>query len=99
MKWTARDWRQFVALTLLAAGDIPLTMLLGYSLWILWQQPRNGGALTIALGIIGLIAVNRIGISAVLGRRKFNLTLPGGTRIEGSGEGMEQVVGKMESGE
>jgi len=93
--WTARDWRQFVALTLLAAGDMPLTALLGWALWILWHQPRNGGTVMIAMGIVSLIAINRIGVSAVLGRRTFKFKV-GDTVIDATGGAAERLIDRTE---
>lgn len=93
--WTARDWRQFVALTLLAAGDFPLSFLLGWTLGIVSANPRNGAALTLGLGMIGLIAINRIGISAVLGRRTFRFKV-GDAAIDASGGAAERVLDQAE---
>lgn len=94
--WSARDWRQFVALTLLAGGDIPLTLLLGWCIWIVAHQPRNGGALLLGLTICGLIATGRIGVSAVLGKRTFRFKV-GDTEIGASGSGAERVLEKVEA--
>ena len=97
MNWTARDWRQFVALTLLAAGAIPLTILLGWALWIIQANPRNGAALTLGLAVSGLIAADLLGVSAVLGRRTFRFKV-GDAEIGATGEGAERLVGQLEGG-
>lgn len=97
MSWTARDWRQFVALTLLAAAAIPLTILLGWALWIIQGNPRNAAALTLGLAVAGLIAADLLGVSAVLGRRTFRFKV-GDAEIGATGEGAERLVGQLEGG-
>ncbi len=97
MSWSARDWRQFIALTLLAAGNIPLTALLGWALWAVEHNPRNASALTLGLAIAGLIAADLLGVSAVLGRRTFRFKV-GDAEIGASGEGAERLVARIEGG-
>jgi len=93
--WTPRDWRQFVALTLLALGNIPLTGMLGWCLAILDRQPGSAGVMTLGIGIVALIAINLIGLSAVLGRRSFRFKV-GDATIDATGGGAERLLDKME---
>ncbi len=89
--WTARDCRQFVALTLLAAGAIPLTALEAGALWIVWQQPGNAKALMLGLAIAVLILVDLVCVGTVLGRRTFKIRV-GDNEIDATGEDAERVL-------
>lgn len=94
-RWSARDWRQFVALTLLAAGNVPLSALLWVAIDAVDRNPRNGSALTLGLAIAGLIASDLIGVSAVLGRRTFKFKV-GDAQIDATGGAADRVLNQVE---
>lgn len=94
-RWAARDWRQFIALSLLAAGNVPLTFVLHEALTVVSANPRNAAALMLGAETGALIAINLIGLSAVLGRRTFKFKV-GDQVIEAAGGGAERVLNKAE---
>lgn len=89
--WTARDWRQFTALTLLALAAVPLTAIIAAALLIVYQQPGNHYAFWLGQAAAGLILVDLLGLSAILGRRTFRLKA-GSNEIEATGEDGERVL-------
>jgi len=94
-RWSARDWRQFVALSLLAAGNVPLTFVLHEALTVVTSNPRNAAALMLGVETGALIAINLIGLSAVLGRRTFKFKV-GDQMVEATGGAAERVLNRAE---
>ena len=93
--WSARDWRQFCALLILALGNIPLTACLAYALWGVHIDKGNWLIFWLGLSISLLIGLNFIGLSAILGRRTFKLKA-GDNEIEATGEGAERAMQHVE---
>lgn len=91
MSWTARDWRQFTALTLLALAAIPLTLILAGSLVVVYVDPRNAKAFYLGLATAGLILVDLVCLGAILGRRTFRFKV-GGSEVEATGDAGERVL-------
>ena len=89
--WTARDWRQFTALTLLVLAAIPLTLILAASLVVVYYQPRNAFAFNLGLATAVLILVDLVCLGAILGRRTFRFKV-GDKEIEASGDAGERVL-------
>lgn len=91
MSWTARDWRQFSALMLMALAAIPLTMIMAASLWIVHLFPHNHYAFWLGQSAAGLIALDLLGLSAILGRRTFKIRV-GDKELDMTGEEAERVL-------
>ncbi len=91
MSWTARDWRQFSALMLMALAAIPLTAVMAAALWIVQMAPRNHYAFWLGQSSAALIALDLIGLSAILGRRTFRFKV-GDNEINATGEDGERVL-------
>lgn len=91
MTWTARDWRQFTALTLLALAAIPLTLILAGSLIVVRLDPENAKAFYLGLATAALILVDLVCLGAILGRRTFRFKV-GDNEVEATGEDGERVL-------
>jgi len=91
MTWTARDWRQFSALMLMALAAIPLTAIMAASLWIVHLLPKNHYAFWLGQTAAGLIALDLVGLSAILGRRTFRIRV-GDKELDMTGEDAERVL-------
>ncbi|OJY63222.1 MAG: hypothetical protein BGP16_00285 [Sphingobium sp. 66-54] len=91
VSWTARDWRQFSALMLMALAAIPLTAIMAASLWIVHLYPRNHYAFWLGQSAAALIALDLIGLSAILGRRTFKIRV-GDKELDMTGEDAERVL-------
>lgn len=91
MSWTARDWRQFTALTLLALAAIPLTAVLAAALVIVHLDRGNAHAFWIGIATAVLIFADLIGLSAILGRRTFRIKV-GANELNATGEDAERVL-------
>lgn len=89
--WTARDWRQFVAIALLAAGNVPLTIVMGWAMGVVQWDPANARAERLGIAAAILIGINFFGLSAILGRRKFKIGV-GDKTIELDGAEAERVL-------
>lgn len=89
--WSARDCRQFVALSLLAAGNVPLTASLGFAQWTVWMAPGNAKAMLLGLAAAILIFVDLVCVGTVLGRRTFKIKV-GDNQIDATGEDAERVL-------
>lgn len=89
--WTARDWRQFTALTLLALAAIPLTMILAAALVVVYYQPHNAKAFYLGLATAALILVDLVCLGAILGRRTFRFKV-GDNEVEATGDAGERVL-------
>ena len=94
MSWSARDWRQFSALLLMALAAIPLTMVMAASLWIVQINPRNHYAFWLGQSAAALIALDLLGLSAILGRRTFKFKV-GDNSVEATGEEADRVLEQM----
>lgn len=94
-RWSARDWRQFCALLLMALGNLPLTACLAYAQHCVAVNPRNWSAFWLGQSVALLIGLNFIGLSAILGRRTFKLKA-GDKEIEATGESGERVARHIE---
>lgn len=95
MSWTARDYRQMTALSLLALANIPLTIIMAAALVVVYLQPGNAKALYLGLAASALILVDLVCLGAILGRRTFKFRV-GSNEISASGEDADRV---MEQGE
>jgi hypothetical protein len=95
MKWTARDWRQMVALALLALANIPLTLIMGGALGTVYDQPRNAYALYLGLAAACLILVDLVCLGAILGRRTFKFKV-GSNEISATGEDADKIMENAE---
>lgn len=95
MKWTARDWRQFIATILLALANIPLTAALYWAQWTVRENPENDFAFWLGVCAAALIGACIIGLSAILGRRTFRFRV-GDNEIEASGEDAERIMEQAE---
>lgn len=91
MSWSARDWRQFFALMLMALAAIPLTLVMAASLWVVHLNPRNHDAFWLGQSAAALILADLLGLSAILGRRTFRFKV-GDADIEATGEEAERVL-------
>jgi len=91
MTWTARDWRQFVALSLLALSAIPLTAVMSVALYFVSVDARNAHAFWLGQSAAGLILVDLIGLSAILGRRTFKFKV-GNAEVNAVGEDGEKIL-------
>lgn len=89
--WSARDWRQFTALTLLALAAIPLTGVLAGALVVVYFQPRNAHAFGLGIAAAVLILTDLVGLSAILGRRTFRIRV-GDNEINATGEDAGRVL-------
>lgn len=89
--WTARDWRQFTALTLLALAAIPLTLILAAALVVVYHQPHNAKAFYLGLATAALILVDLVCLGAILGRRTFRFRV-GDNEVEATGDAGERVL-------
>ena len=89
--WTARDWRQFSALLLMALAALPLTMVMAASLYIVKIDPRNHYAFWLGQSAAGLIALDLLGLSAILGRRTFKFQV-GANSVEATGEDADRIM-------
>lgn len=90
-RWTARDWRQSIALLLLSMAAIPLTGVVYYALWIVSYAPSNDNAFWIGIAAAGLILSDLIGVSAILGRRTFRFKV-GDAEVHAEGEEGDAVL-------
>jgi len=93
MKWTARDWRQFIALILLSLAAVPLTGVLIYALWIVFQNPNNAKAFWLGVYTATLILADLVGVSAILGRRTFRFKV-GDAEVHAEGEDADALMEK-----
>lgn len=91
MKWTARDWRQFIATILLALANVPLTVALYAAQWTVRENPHNHYAFWMGICAAGLIGADIVGISAILGRRTFRFKV-GENEMEASGEDADKIM-------
>jgi hypothetical protein len=91
MNWTPRDWRQFSALMLMAMAAIPLTVIMAASLWIVHLYPGNHYAFWLGQSSAALIALDLVGLSAILGRRTFRIRV-GDKELDMNGEDAERVL-------
>ncbi|MBO9580340.1 MAG: hypothetical protein J7498_05565 [Sphingobium sp.] len=91
MSWTARDWRQFTALTLLALAAIPLTLISAMSRVIIYLQPHNSFAFYLGLSNDVLILVDLVCVGTILGRRTFKIKV-GDNEINADGGDGERVL-------
>lgn len=91
MSWTARDWRQFVALSLLALSAIPLTAVMSIALYYVHMDARNTHAFWLGQSAAALILVDLVGLSAILGRRTFKFKV-GNAEINATGEDAEKIL-------
>ncbi|HWJ70939.1 MAG TPA: hypothetical protein VNS79_12940 [Sphingobium sp.] len=91
MSWNARDWRQFSALMLMALSAIPLTGIMAAALWVVHHVPRNHYAFWLGQSAAALIALDLIGLSAILGRRTFRIRV-GDKELDMTGEEAERVL-------
>ncbi len=91
MKWTARDWRQFVALSLLALSAIPLTAVMSVALYFVHVDAKNGKAFWLGQSAAALILVDLVGLSAILGRRTFKFKV-GNAEVNAEGEDGEKIL-------
>lgn len=89
--WTARDWRQFAALVLMALASIPLTGVMATALWMVHALPSNHYAFWLGQSAAALIAVDLIGLSAILGRRTFRFKV-GNNEINATGDDGDRVL-------
>ncbi len=94
-KWTARDWRQFVATILLAVAAIPLTIALYWAQYTVQHDPGNDFAFWLGISAAGLILAVIIGLSAILGRRTFKFRV-GENEMEATGEDADRVLDRAE---
>lgn len=91
MSWTARDWRQFTALTLMSLGGIPLTGIIVGALVVVYHNPQNHYAFWIGIAAAVLLLTDHLGISAILGRRTFKIRV-GDKELDMTGEDAERVL-------
>lgn len=91
MSWSARDWRQFSALMLMALAAIPLTIVMAAALWIVHLNPTNHDAFWLGQSAAALILADLLGLSAILGRRTFKFKV-GNANVEATGEEAERVL-------
>jgi len=91
MSWTARDWRQFVALSLLALSAIPLTAVMSVALYFVSADPRNAHAFWLGQSAAALILVDLVGLSAILGRRTFKFKV-GNAEVNAVGEDGDKIL-------
>lgn len=91
MSWTARDWRQFVALSLLALSMIPLTLVMSIALYYVHLDPGNRNAFWLGQSAAALVMVGLVGLSAILGRRTFKFKV-GNAEVNATGEDGEKVL-------
>jgi len=91
VSWSARDWRQFSALLLMALAAIPLTMVMAAALWIMQISPRNAYAFWLGQSAAALIALDLLGLSAILGRRTFKFKV-GDNVVEATGEDADRIM-------
>lgn len=89
--WSARDWRQYTALTLLALGAIPLTCISAGSRVIIYLQPHNSSALYLGLSNDLLVLVDLVCVGAILGRRTFKIKV-GENEVNATGEDGERIL-------
>lgn len=94
-RWSARDWRQFIATILLAAAAIPLTGALYWAQWTVQHDRENDFAFWLGIAAAVLIAAIIIGLSAILGRRTFKFRV-GENEMEATGEDAERVLERAE---
>lgn len=90
-KWTARDWRQFVALLLLSMAAIPLTGVVYYALWVVSYAPGNDNAFWLGVCAATLVLADLIGVSAILGRRTFKFKV-GEAEVHAEGEDGDAIL-------
>lgn len=95
MKWTARDWRQFIAIIFLALANIPLSVAFFWAQYTVHFAPDNDFAFWLGIAAGSLIAIDIIGLSAILGRRTFRFKV-GENEMEASGEEAERVMEQAE---
>ncbi len=91
MSWTARDWRQFTALTLLALAAIPLTLIMAGALAVVYVDKSNVNAFWLGQAAALIILVDLICLSAILGRRTFKLKVAG-NEVNLTGDDGERVL-------
>lgn len=95
MKWTARDWRQFSALLLLALASIPLTGVMSAALWTVAINPANIYAFWLGQSAAALVLTNLVGLSAILGRRTFRFKV-GDNEVHATGEDADKLMERTE---
>jgi len=95
MKWTARDWRMFIATILMALAAVPLTAALYWAQYTVQMAPENDFAFWLGIAAASLIGVDLIGLSAILGRRTFRFRV-GDNEMEATGENAEQLMERAE---
>lgn len=93
--WTPRDWRQFIALILLALAAVPLTIALYWAQYTVQLDPKNHFAFWLGIAAAALIAIDIVGVSAILGRRTFKFRV-GENEMEATGEDAERVLDRAE---
>ena len=93
--WTARDWRQFIAIIFLAIANLPLSAAFGWAQYTVYLDPQNHFAFWLGIAAGALMAVDIIGLSAILGRRTFRFKV-GDNEMEASGEDAERIMEKAE---
>lgn len=91
MTWTARDWRQFIAIILLALANLPLTASLYWAQWTVQEAPKNHYAFWLGVCAAGLIFVDLACLGMILGRRTFRFKV-GDREIEASGDNGENIL-------
>lgn len=94
--WSARDCRQFVALTLLAAGALPLSAAFVLAQITVWHDPDNKRAEHLGMAAAMLIGIDLFGVSAILGRRTFKLKV-GSSELGATGEDGDRVLNRSDA--
>lgn len=94
-RWTARDWRQFIATILMALAAVPLSAALYAAQWSVHVAPGNQFAFWLGQSAAALIAIDLVGLSAILGRRTFKFRV-GENEMEATGEDAERVLDRAE---
>ncbi len=82
---------------LMALAAIPLTMVMAASLWIVQMAPRNHYAFWLGQSAAALIALDLIGLSAILGRRTFRFKV-GKNEIGATGDEGDRVLSDGDAG-
>jgi uncharacterized membrane protein YdbT with pleckstrin-like domain len=95
MKWSARDWRQFIAIIFLALANLPLSVAFFWAQYTVHFDPTNDFAFWLGIAAASLIGIDIIGLSAILGRRTFRFRV-GDNEMEATGENAEQLMERAE---
>lgn len=76
--WTARDWRRMVGIVFLGAGGIASTVVAWRALTLLADKSTGPWPVAyFSYGCLVLIGIVLTGLSAILGRRTFKMTVAG----------------------